>query len=149
MGFAVRYCLPRRQPGTVSCLASTVPVTALIRNLDLVLLGIALPVFLGAGLPILGWLTAAVIWIAWRGIGAWTDRKAAAIGSSNPGKLAGVATGSLIGRGWMMAIVLLVVGVLTDDRTGLSAALLSAVLFTSSFVVRMLSRPTHQASPVS
>ena len=129
--------------------ASTVPVTALIRNLDLVLLGIALPVFLVAGLPLVGWLTAAVIWIAWRAIGVWTDRKAAEIGTSNPGKLAGVATGSLIGRGWLMAFVLLGVGLLTDNRTGLSAALLCAVLFTSSFVVRMLSRPTHQASPVS
>ncbi|MBO9533358.1 MAG: hypothetical protein J7513_10330 [Solirubrobacteraceae bacterium] len=124
-------------------------MTALLRNLDLVLLGIALPVFAVAGLPLVGWLTAAVIWIAWRGIGVWTDRKATEIGADNPGKLAGVATGSLIGRGWMMAFVLLGAGLLTDDRTGLSAALLCAVLFTSSFVVRMLSRPTHQASPVS
>jgi hypothetical protein len=124
-------------------------VPTLLRNLDLVLLGIALPVFLVADLPIVGWLTAAVIWLAWRGIGAWTDRKAREIGSSNPGKLAGVATGSLIGRGWLMALTLLAVGLLTDDSTGLSAALLCAVLFTSSFVVRLSSRPTHQASPVS
>ncbi|MEH3053712.1 MAG: hypothetical protein PGN13_06830 [Patulibacter minatonensis] len=124
-------------------------MTSLLRNLDLVLLGIALPVFLLTGLPIVGWLTAAVVWLAWRGIGAWTDRKATAIGADNPGKLAGIAAGSLIGRGWLLAIVLLVVGLLTDNRTGLSAALLSAVLFTSSFVVRMASRPTHQASPVS
>ncbi|MFT4034076.1 MAG: hypothetical protein QM679_00710 [Patulibacter sp.] len=124
-------------------------MTALIRNLDLVFLGIALPVFLAAGLPILAWLTAAVIWLAWRAVGTWTDRKAQEIGADNPGKLAGVATGSLIGRGWLMAFVLLGAGLLTDDRTGLSAALLCALLFTSSFVVRLLSRPTHQASPVS
>ena len=101
-------------------------MTALIRNLDLVLLGIALPVFVVAELPILGWVTAAAIWLAWRAIGAWTDRKAREIGPNNPGKLAGVATGSLIGRGWLMAIALLGVGLLTDDRTGLSAALLCA-----------------------
>ncbi len=124
-------------------------MTALLRNLDLLLLGVALPVFLVAGFPILGWLTAAVIWIAWRAIGEWTDRKAVAIGSSNPGKLAGVATGSLIGRGWMMGLALFAVGLATDDATGLSAALLCVVLFTSSFVVKLISRPTHQASPAS
>lgn len=124
-------------------------MTALLRNLDLLLLGAALPVFLVAGFPILGWLTAAVVWVLWRGIGEWTDRKARAIGSSNPGKVAGVATGSMIGRGWMMAIILFGVGTLTDNETGLSAALLCVVLFTSSFVVRLVSRPTHQASPVS
>lgn len=124
-------------------------MTALLRNLDLLLLGVALPVFVVADLPLLGWLTAAVIWVAWRAIGEWTDRKARAIGSSNPGKLAGIATGSLIGRGWMMGLILIGVGLLTDDRTGLSAALLCVVLFTSSFVVKLTSRPTHQASPAS
>lgn len=124
-------------------------MTALLRNLDLLLLAVALPVFVVAGLPFLGWATAAVIWLAWRGIGEWTDRKARATGSDSPGKLAGILTGSLIGRGWLMAIVLLGAGLLTDDRTGLSAALLCVVLFTSSFVVRLISRPTHQASPVS
>ena len=33
-----------------------------LRNLDLVLLALALPVFLVAGCPIGGWVTAAVIW---------------------------------------------------------------------------------------
>ncbi|MBJ7469961.1 MAG: hypothetical protein JHD16_01605 [Solirubrobacteraceae bacterium] len=124
-------------------------MTALLRNLDLLLLGVALPVFLVAGFPMLGWLTAAVIWIAWRAIGEWTDRKARDIGTSNPGKFAGIAAGSMIGRGWMMGLILITVGLLTNDETGLSAALLCVVLFTSSFVVKLISRPTHQASPAS
>ncbi|MDO9352703.1 MAG: hypothetical protein Q7T55_03350 [Solirubrobacteraceae bacterium] len=124
-------------------------MTALFRNLDLVLLAVALPVFVATGLPLVGWLTAAAIWILWRGIGEWTDRKAKSMGSDSPGKLAGILTGSLIGRGWLLAGVLIVVGISTDDRTGLSAALLCVVLFTSSFVVKLVSRPTHQASPVS
>lgn len=124
-------------------------MTHLLRNLDLVLLALALPVFVAADLPLVGWLTAAAIWILWRGIGEWTDRKAKSMGSDSPGKLAGILTGSLIGRGWLLAGVLIVVGISTDDRTGLSAALLCVVLFTSSFVVKLVSRPTHQASPVS
>ena len=39
-----------------------------VRNLDLVLLALALPVFIVAGWPVLGWLTATVIWLLWRGI---------------------------------------------------------------------------------
>lgn len=122
---------------------------ALFRNIDLILLGLALPVFVVADLPLLGWVTAALLWLAWRAIGIWTDRKALAIGASDPAKLAGLATGSLIGRGWLLGATLLAVGLATDNRTGLSAALLATLLFTSSFVVRLTSRPTHQASPIS
>ncbi len=98
---------------------------ALFRNIDLILLGLALPVFVVADLPLLGWVTAALLWLAWRAIGIWTDRKALAIGASDPAKLAGLATGSLIGRGWLLGATLLAVGLATDNRTGLSAALLA------------------------
>lgn len=125
-------------------------MTALFRNLDFVLLGVALPVFLVADLPLIGWLTAAVIWVLWRGIGAYTERKAmAAAATDGPGRLAGIVAGSMIGRGWLMGLILIGVGLATNDETGLSAALLCVVLFTSSFVVKLVSRPTHQASPAS
>lgn len=124
-------------------------MTALLRNLDLLLLGVALPVFAVAGFPLLGWLTAAVVWILWRGIGEWSDRKATSVGSASPGRFAGIVAGSMIARGWLMALIVFGVGILTDDETGLSAALLCVVLFTSSFVVKLISRPTHQASPAS
>lgn len=122
-------------------------MTALSRNPDLALLALALPIFAVAGLPLLGWVTAAVIWLAWRGIGDWTQRKANSI--DEPGKFAGVMTGSLIARGWMLGIVLFVVGELAGDKTGLSATVLCIVLFTSFFVVRLSSRPSHQAGATS
>ena len=68
---------------------------------------------------------------------------------ATPASSPAIATGSLIGRGWMMGLILIAVGLPTDDATGLSAALLCVVLFTSSFVVKLISRPTHQASPAS
>ncbi len=49
-----------------------------VRNIDLALLALALPVFVVAGWPILGWATAAVIWGLWRLIGEWSERRAAA-----------------------------------------------------------------------
>ena len=64
-----------------------------LRNLDLVILAVALVVFLVAGLPIGGWLTAAGIWAMWRGIGWFSDRKAAA--ATDPKQVVGIATGSM------------------------------------------------------
>jgi hypothetical protein len=123
-------------------------VNSLFRNLDLVILVLALPIFLIASLPLLGYLTGAVIWLLWRGIGEFAERKAA-LSQDNPGRFAGIIAGSMIGRGWLMGLILIGVGLLTNDQTGLSAALLCVVLFTSSFVVKLISRPTHQPHPAS
>lgn len=147
LGSVLWATAPGRDPQIL--LGARVHVAVLLRNLDLVLLAIALPVFVAAGWPLAGWLTAAAIWIAWRAIGLWTDSKAASIGQADPGKFVGLVAGSMIGRGWLLGITLLVVGLLTSDEVGLSAALLCVVLFTCSFVVKLASRPSHQASPAS
>lgn len=112
---------------------------ALVRNLDLVILALALPAFLIAGWPLGGYLAAAVIWAMWRGIGAVTDRKAAE--ADDPKRVVGIATGSMIGRGWLMGLTLLGVGLATNDDVGLAAAVLCVVLFTVSFTSRILLRP--------
>lgn len=114
-----------------------------VRNLDLAVLALALPVFVVADLPLGGYVTAAVIWAMWRGIGAYTDRKAAE--AEDPRKVVGIATGSMIGRGWLMGLTLLGVGLLTNDDVGLSAAVLCVVLFTVSFTARMFLRPFEAA----
>jgi hypothetical protein len=115
-----------------------------LRYLDLILLAAALVIFLVAGLPLGGWLTAAAVWAMWRGIGWYADRKAAE--STDPKRVVGIATGSMIGRGWLMALILVSVGLLTDDEVGLSAAVLSVVLFTAWFTTRMILRPFEPGS---
>jgi hypothetical protein len=112
-----------------------------LRNLDLVLLALALVVFLVADLPILGWVTAAVVWLLWRGIGEWSDRKAAA--ATSPKQTAGIAAGSMVGRGWLMALILLGAGLATDRDVGLSAGVLALVLFTVYFTTKLIWRPAH------
>jgi hypothetical protein len=115
----------------------------LLRNLDLVVLAAALPVFALAGWPFGGYATALVIWAMWRGIGAYTDHQAAA--ADDPRKVVGIATGSMIARGWLMGLTLLGVGLATNDDVGLSAAVLCVVLFTVSFTARMVLRPFETA----
>ena len=111
----------------------------LARNLDLVLLALALPVFLVTGLPVLGWVTAAVVWALWRTIGAVSERRADA--TDDPRSVAGITAGSMIGRGWLMGLTLLGVGLLAGDDVGLTAAVLCVVLFTVSFTTRIVLRP--------
>jgi hypothetical protein len=110
-----------------------------LRYLDVLVLALALVLFLAAGLPLGGWLLAAVIWAMWRGIGAWAERRAAA--TRDPRHVAGIASASMIGRGWLMAALLLGVGLLAGDDVGLSAAVLCVVLFTVSFTTRIVLRP--------
>lgn len=118
---------------------------AWIRNIDLVLLALALPLFVVADLPLLGYATAAVIWVMWRSIGVLAERKAAA--TNDLAKMAAIATGSMIGRGWLMGLTLLAVGLSAGDDVGLSAAVLCVVLFTVSFATRLVARPLQGTRP--
>jgi len=117
-----------------------------LKNLDLALLAVALPVFLVARLPLLGWVTAAVIWLLWRGIGGWSDRRAAA--ARSPKAVAGYAAGSMIGRGWLLGLILLGAGVAAGRDVGLSAAVLALVLFTVYFTLKILLRSAEPRGPV-
>jgi hypothetical protein len=114
------------------------PLTPL-RVIDLVVLAIALPVFLVAGLPVLGWVAAAVVWAMWRGIGHFADKRAAA--SDDPRVVAGVEAGSMIARGWLMGLTLLAFGLLTEREVGLTAAVLCVCLFTVFFTTKLIARP--------
>ena len=109
------------------------------RNLDLALLALALPVFVLAGLPLLGYATGLVIWLMWRTLGAYAERKAR--DTDDLGRMAAITTGSMIGRGWLMGLTLIAVGISAGDDVGLSAAVLCVVLFTVSFTTKLVLRP--------
>jgi hypothetical protein len=110
----------------------------LIRYLDLVLLAIALPVFIAAGLPMLGYAAGATAWLVQRGIQIALNRKAAA--ADDPRTVVGIAAGSMIGRGWLVALTIFAAG-LNDEDAGLAAAVLVILLFTAYFTVSMIMRP--------
>lgn len=112
---------------------------AVVRNLDLVLLALALPVFLIASLPLLGYATGLVIWLMWRTIGAYAERKA--VETKDVGRMAAITTGSMIGRGWLMGLTLIAAGLSFGDDVGLSAALLCVLLFTTFFTTKLVARP--------
>ena len=109
-----------------------------LRYLDLVLLVLALPVFVLGGLPLLGYAAGAVAWLVQRAIQVVLSRKAAE--SDDPRTVVGIAAGSMIGRGWLVALTIFAAG-LKDNEAGLAAAVLIIVLFTAYFTVSMILRP--------
>jgi hypothetical protein len=109
-----------------------------LRYLDMVVLVIALPVFLIGGLPMLGYVAGGGIWIVQRAIQIYANRKAAQ--ADDPRTTVGIVAGSMIGRGWLVALTIFAAG-LKDEEAGLAAAVLVIVLFTVYFTVSMILRP--------
>ena len=108
------------------------------KYVDLLLLAAALVVFLLAGLPLLGYAGAAAAWLAQRGVQVLANRRAAVeLAAGNRQRAMGVIAATTLGRVWLMATVVLLVG-LAERQSGLAAAVLLAVLFTVSFAAQGL-----------
>lgn len=118
-------------------------VIRLLRQFDIALLALALPLFLLAELPLLGWLAAAVGWVCQRVIRRVLEQRAAA--SDDPRTVAGLTAGSMIARAWLMALAIFGVG-MTDREAGLSAAVLVIVLFTAFFSTQIALRPFDRST---
>jgi hypothetical protein len=110
----------------------------ILRYLDLVLLALALPVFLVGGFPMLGFAAGALAWLLQRVIQVSLDRKARE--ADDLRRVAGLQAGSMIGRGWLSALILFGTGMIDND-SGLAGAVLVVVLFTAYFAVNLAMRP--------
>jgi hypothetical protein len=117
-----------------------------VRYADLVVLALALPVFLAAGWPMLGYAAGAVAWLVQRAVHAWTNARALeAQAAGDVKRVAGYVTGSMIARGWLVALIVFGAGMVENDA-GLAAAVLVVVLFTAYFAASMALRP-FQTTP--
>jgi hypothetical protein len=114
------------------------PEEKAVRWLDLAVLAIALPVFLAAGLPLLGWAGIAGAWLVHRAAQELLERRARA--SGDPRRSTAVLGLSMFARVWFLALTIFVIGK-TDREAGLSAALLSVILVTVYLTAIMTSGP--------
>ncbi len=111
-----------------------------LRFADLVLLAIALPVFLIAGWPMLGYAVAAIVWLLTRGAQVYAERRAQeALRSGNRRGALGMVAFARMGRVWTIALAVLLVGI-ADRKAGLAAALLAVALFTVYLATQGLAR---------
>ena len=116
------------------------PLSAL-RYLDFAVLLLALPIFIAAGLPLLGWGGAAFGWTLQRAVQYFIEKRARE--SDDPRVVAGLLTASMIARGWIVAGSIFVVG-LSEREAGLAAAILAITLFTFYFTSQMITRPFEE-----
>jgi hypothetical protein len=116
--------------------------TPAVRYADLALLALALPIFLLAGWPLVGYAVAAGAWLSQRGIQIAASRRVTRVERRGDRRAAlGILAGATLARVWLIALAVLLVG-LAEREAGLAAALLSAALFTiylaAQFAVQLL-----------
>jgi hypothetical protein len=117
----------------------------MVQRLDLLVLALALPVFLVADLPMVGYAVAAGAWLVQRAIHLYADRRAAAdLASGDRRGALGVTAATTLGRVWLLALAILLVGKFAEREDGLAAAVLAAVLVTAYFAGQLLS---HMSIP--
>ena len=122
---------------------------SLVRHADLALLALALPLFLVADWPLLGYAVAAGAWLAQRAVMVLAERRvAAALARGERRSAMGLTAATGLGRVWLLSLAALLVGLLAEDRDGLAAALLLVVLFTfqlgSTALARLLEKDREE-----
>lgn len=105
-----------------------------LRYPDIGVLALALPVFVLADLPLLGYAVAAVAWIAQHLILAFAQGRARVALARGDRRVAmGVIGAATLARVWLVTLSILLVGLVGDREDGLSAAVLSLLLVTFHF----------------
>ena len=108
------------------------------RYADLVLLALALPVFILADLPLVGYVAVAAGWLAQRAVQHWASARVAQA-TERTAALRLIAL-TFMARLWLVTIAILLVGILAEDDAGLAAAVLAAALVTVNLAGEALSR---------
>jgi hypothetical protein len=115
-----------------------------LKNVDVIALAVALVLFLIAGFPLAGWLTGAGAWAVQRGINELAVRKAQS--AEDVRARVGYLAGSMILRGWVVAGIIIAVGIGNRDA-GLAAAILFLAVFTLQLTMTMAMRPFETPPP--
>lgn len=115
---------------------------ALLAKLDLAVIVLGLPAFLALGVPVEAWGVIAGAWFVQRWVRGWAIRKARE--SDDPRTLVGLLAGSMVGRGWMVALAIFGCGMGFGSKAGLATAVLAIAAFTVMFTTEMIFRPIDQ-----
>ena len=117
---------------------------AWLRYADLGVLALALPLFLVAGLPLLGYAAAAGAWLAQHAVLVAAQRRATdALRRGDRRVAIGTIGAATLGRVWIVTLAILLVGLLGEREDGLAAALLSLVLVTTHFATLGLTKAMY------
>lgn len=125
----------------------------MLRYMDLLVLLIALPVFIALSLPLVGYAVCAAAWLAQRAIQHVAEKRAEqSLRAGNRRGAMGLIAGTTMGRVWLVALAILLVGKLGEREDGLAAAVLTFVLVTVYFAalgITKLLEPENHAPEVT
>jgi hypothetical protein len=111
-----------------------------LRYLDLLLLALALPLFLLFGFSLLGYTVCAGAWLVGRAIHLAAERHVArSLARGNRRSAMGAMAAATLGRVWLVALAILLVG-LAEREAGLAGAVLAAALVTVHLGARAVER---------
>jgi hypothetical protein len=116
----------------MSMTASRISGADFARNIDLLVLALALPIFLALDVPLAGYLAAGGAWVIGLAGKAVADRRRnEALRSANRNAALGLTAATILGRLWILAAAILIVGLTVDREAGLAGAVLAAALVTA------------------
>jgi hypothetical protein len=116
-----------------------------LRWLDLLVLALALPLFLAAGLPLLAWGAVTATWLLQRLAHDQLSRRALA--AEDPRRSTLLMAVGMMARVWVLALVIFGVGAI-EREAGLAAAVLSILLVTA-YLISVISRGAAGAPGLS
>jgi hypothetical protein len=119
----------------------TVDPLAPVRYLDVVLIVLATPFVILLGLPLLGYMVGAGVWIAQRVLEAVLERAGR---RSDVRRAIGIKVASMIGRTWLIGIGILAVGLGAEREDGFTAALLCLAAYTIHLATTLILRPLER-----
>jgi hypothetical protein len=118
-----------------------------LRYLDVVLVVLAAPFVILTGLPVLGYVVGAVVWIAQRLVSVSVETQVRA--QSDIRRAVGLGLGLSLARAWLVGLSILAVGLIGARADGAMAAILVLAAFTVYFVTALIIRPLERNAPPS
>jgi hypothetical protein len=112
-----------------------------VRYLDVVLIVLAAPFVILLGLPVVGYLVGAGVWIAGRVLEALLDRAGR---RADVRRAIGIKVASMVGRTWLIGIGILAVGLGAEREDGFTAALLCLAAYTIHLATTLILRPLER-----
>ena len=114
-----------------------------VRYLDVVVVVLAAPFVLLTGLPVLGYVVGAVLWIVGRVIEAVLDARAR---RADVRAAVGLRFASMLGRTWLIGLGILAVGLAAEREDGFTAAIVCLVAYTIHLATALILRPLERSA---
>jgi len=116
-----------------------------LRYLDVLLVVLAAPFVVLTGLPVIGYVAGALVWIVQRLVGVAVEARARR--ATDIRTAVGLGLGASLGRAWLAGITILLVGLAADREDGLMAAVLVLAAFTVYFLSALILHPLERNTP--